>query len=264
MMIEFDFEFGKREEFDEKKQFVEKKFSDPNSKVKCNVCEKIFQHKLQLWGHRKVHRGKQTCTNCGKEIAGSSSMSNHIKSCKKVQNFKCTICDFKTSRNHSLLDHLRKMHTVALTMGYSCTLCDFKSATKVHLKAHISKDHPKFCCITCGKRFRKADILEKHTLSHEEEVIKKEESDEKMLQRKEERKETYSCLNCDYVATRKHHLKGHQWNNHMREKDVKAKLPKTIARCTKGCGYTSKWGNRNGNIQRHETICQFGGVFVLI
>ena len=139
-----------------------------------------------------------------------------------------------------------------------------KPNTDPHLKAHISKDHPKFCCITCGKRFRKADILEKHTLSHEEEVIKKEESDEKMLHRKQERKETYSCLNCDYVATRKHHLKGHQWNNHMREKDVKAKLPKTIARCTKGCGYTSKWGNRNGNIQRHETICQFGGVFVLI
>ena len=100
MMIEFEFDFVKREEFDEKKEFVKKKFSDPTSKVKCNVCGKIFQNRRQLHSHRKVHRGKQTCTNCGKVIAGSTDMSNHIRSCQKIQNFKCTVCNFKTGRNY--------------------------------------------------------------------------------------------------------------------------------------------------------------------
>ena len=97
MMIEFEFDFVKREEFDEKKEFVKKKFSDPTSKVKCNVCGKIFQNRRQLHSHRKVHRGKQTCTNCGKEISGSTDMSTHRKDCMKDYKFKCTICEFRTS-----------------------------------------------------------------------------------------------------------------------------------------------------------------------
>ena len=275
-MIEFDFEFGKREEFDEKKEFVKKKFSD--SQVKCNVCEKIFQNKLQLRKHRRIHRGKQTCTNCGKVIAGSTDMSNHIRSCQKIQNFKCTICNFKTGRNYQLQDHLRKMHTVTPTMGYSCTLCDFISATKAPLKAHISKDHPKFPCIICGKRLLKAVTLERHImLSHDKQfpcltcgktfpkadtlethIILSHDKDE-IVRRKEGKKKTYPCSNCDYVADRKESLKGHQWNIHVREKVVK---PKIIRQCKKGCGFTTKWGNRNR--QRHEELCQFGGVFVLI
>ena len=97
MMIEFDFEFVKREKFDENNKFVEKKLHDSYSQVKCNVCEKIFQRKLQLRQHMRVHRGKQTCTNCGKEISGSTDMSTHRKDCMKDYKFKCTICEFRTS-----------------------------------------------------------------------------------------------------------------------------------------------------------------------
>ena len=192
MMIEFDFEFVKREEFDENNKFVEKKLHDPNSQVKCNVCEKIFQRKLQLWQHMRVHRGKQTCTNCGKEISGSTDMSTHRKDCMKDYKFKCTICEFR------------------------------------------------FC------EFLKADTLERHImLSHDDE------------EKEEGRKKTYPCLNCDYVATRKHDLKGHHWNIHIDiEKEVQ---PRIVPRCNK-CGFTSKWGN----IQRHEDKCQFGGVFVYV
>ena len=278
MMIEFEFEFVKREEFDEKKEFVEKKFSYPNSQVKCNVCEKIFQHKLQLRQHRRVHRGKRPCTNCGKEISGATDMSTHRKDCMKDYKFKCTICEFKTSRNYHLKDHLRKMHTVTPTMGYSCNHCDFIASAKVHLNTHVSKDHPKFPCIICGKRLKKAVTLERHImLSHDKQfpcltcgktfpkadtlethIILSHDKDE-IVRRKEGKKKTYPCSNCDYVADRKDNLKGHQWNNHVREKVVK---PKIISQCNKGCGYTSKWGNRN--LQRHEELCQFGGVFVLI
>ena len=249
MMIEFDFEFVKREEFDENNKFVEKKLHDPKSQVKCNVCEKIFQRKLQLRQHRKVHRGKQSCTNCGKEISGSTDMSTHRKDCMKDYKFKCTICEFRTSRNYHLQNHLRKIHTVTPTMGYSCTRCDFISAAKVHLNTHMSKDHPKLPCTTCGKKFLKADTLERHImLTHDEEDIER---------RKEGRKKTYPCLNCDYVATRKHDLKGHHWNIHIDiEKEVQ---PRIVPRCNK-CGFTSKWGN----IQRHEDKCQFGGVFVYV
>ena len=282
MMIEFEFDFVKREEFDEKKEFVKNKFSDPTSKVKCNVCGKIFQNRRQLCSHRKVHRGKQTCKNCGKVIAGGTDMSNHIRSCQKIQNFKCTVCNFKTGRNYLLQDHLRKMHTVTPTLPYmgkkcySCNHCDFMTPTKVALRAHTSKDHPKFPCIFCGKRllkavtlerhimlshdkvfpcvicgqkFPKADTLETHMLSHDK--------DEIVLGRKQDKKKTYPCLNCEYVATRKESLKGHQWNIHEREKVVK---PKIIPRCNK-CGFTSKWGNRN--IKNHEAKCQFG-VFIVV
>ena len=76
-------------------------------------------------------------------------------------------------------------------------------------------------------------------------------------EKKEGREKTYPCLNCDYVATRKHDLKGHHWNIHIDiEKEVQ---PRIVPRCNK-CGFTSKWGN----IQRHEDKCQFGGVFVYV
>ena len=90
------------------------------------------------------------------------------------------------------------------------------------------------------------DTLERHImLSHDDE------------EKKEGRKKTYPCLNCDYVATRKHDLKGHHWNIHIDiEKEVQ---PRIVPRCNK-CGFTSKWGN----IQRHEDKCQFGGVFVYV
>ena len=152
----------------------------------------------------------------------------------------------RTSRNYHLQNHLRKIHTVTPTMGYSCTRCDFISAAKVHLNTHMSKDHPKLPCTTCGKKFLKADTLERHImLSHDDE------------EKKEGREKTYPCLNCDYVATRKHDLKGHHWNIHIDiEKEVQ---PRIVPRCNK-CGFTSKWGN----IQRHEDKCQFGGVFVYV
>ena len=180
-------------------------------------------------------------------------MSTHRRTCMKDLRFKCTICDFKTSRDRFLQDHLRAKHTVAPTKGYSCDRCDFLAPTKEALRTHESKDHPKYSCNTCGKQFLKAETLKRHVESHEEVTVSTSTGDYfKFVPQKKKAgggKKTYPCLSCPHVSTSKYNLKLHRWRIHERENPVR---PRIIPKCTK-CGYTSKWGH----LRRHEQHCQF-------
>ena len=49
-----------------------------------------------------------------------------------------------------------------MTQQFSCQLCDFKTSTEVLLKEHIEDEHEPECKF-CEKQFQTSELLEKHT-----------------------------------------------------------------------------------------------------
>ena len=48
---------------------------------KCSTCSKGFYTSQDLWSHQRIHLGaKYTCPQCGKQLASTGSLHNHIKS----------------------------------------------------------------------------------------------------------------------------------------------------------------------------------------
>ena len=113
--------------------------------------------------------------------------------------FKCSECDFQTSRKDSLLRHKRLKHGifrkefniikdtlkdngnwtcskcnrtftseeeiedhVISCKEIKCHLCEKAFTLKSHLKRHIETQHP-YICTNCNERFKTAKILRKHS-----------------------------------------------------------------------------------------------------
>ena len=89
----------------------QKKRSAPSAQsgLKCDVCNKEFQHGYSLKSHMRVHTGEKP--------------------------YACDQCDYKCSTSGSMRRHSR-IHTGEKL--YACEQCDFKCITSSHLKFHVA------------------------------------------------------------------------------------------------------------------------------
>ena len=108
---------------------------------KCDIC-----------GHTSCKLSqKRICLTCFISVHIYESVQ-HRKTHEK--NFKCQLCEYKTTSDPLLQIHIRQIHT--LERPYKCDQCDFAGASKASLKAH-SLTHAtgkNFICEQCSKAFK--------------------------------------------------------------------------------------------------------------
>lgn len=158
----------------------------------------------------------------------------HVKfDCNKEPSYKCTKCDFKTTRSKYLQLHEERQHTKVHPEDYhecakcgkkykrqpdkivhekncgvephiKCDKCDYKTHNRRNLRFHVTKKHivvqSNYKCKVCGKTFQ----LHLHLVHHMDKM------------HSEERKVQLSCAHCKWYKT---HLKS-RLINHLFRKHV--------------------------------------------
>ena len=162
-------------------------FLDSNQKIKDYVCPfcglelhetpaKFFQHKQTCEAERTgVYR--HVCSICGQSFPTTAKHASHYTICsgkakKYYKSKSCSYeeCDFKTSSNRDLDNHVRRVHLhLPIEKNHVCTICGntFNKITvlKNHIKAVHYGEKP-FECTTCGKSFSRKQNLKEHMLIH--------------------------------------------------------------------------------------------------
>ncbi|XP_026272957.1 zinc finger protein 436-like [Frankliniella occidentalis] len=143
----------------------------------------------------------------------------------------CNQCSFKTKRHSHMRNHSR-LHEKVCTI-YSCDQCDFSTIRASHLQRHIGTHKTEiFACSQCTYSTHTEELLTKH--QRYKHVLKQLEDSSS--------KDSYQCLQCDYMTTSEKHFQRHMA---VHSKKGKEKLP-----CFK-CAHCSYQTPSRSNYYRH-------------
>lgn len=135
---------------------------------KCSSCSKGFYTSQDLWSHQRIHLGaKYTCPQCGKQLASTGSLHNHIKSVhRQEKEFECTLCDKKFALKQKLTNHIMYAHQNG-QKPFQCQQCGQGFVHKQSYEAHLRKHNGTVLnCQLCSKPFHDAGYLKKHMRWH--------------------------------------------------------------------------------------------------
>ena len=134
---------------------------------KCSTCSKSFYTSQDLWSHQRIHSGaKFKCQHCGKQLASSGSLHNHIKSVHtKEKEFECPVCQKRFALKQKFNNHVMNEHEGQ--KPFMCTQCDKGFVHKQSFQAHMRKhNNETLNCQICSKPFTDAGYLKKHMRWH--------------------------------------------------------------------------------------------------
>ncbi len=145
-----------------------------HEKQKKFKCEECSDYKTANRSHLRqhvdsVHRQiRHTCDQCESSFASKDGLRHHTVTRhgdggKKIV---CDICDFRTSANVYLKNHMLNMHTVTKDEkeSFSCDVCDKVFSKKTYLQRHKLR-HTKplvAFCPDCNKGFRTTQEMHGH------------------------------------------------------------------------------------------------------
>lgn len=120
------------------------------------------------------------CKICDQRFFNSSKLRQHEKSCAKVKNFTCNICDYTTLSRKALQEHNLKVHQTERNPDlkpsssslkipfkiklHKCTDCSFKTKWPNSFKRHMDSGH-KIIYNCCDSRFSSKKLLYQHKLA---------------------------------------------------------------------------------------------------
>ena len=191
----------------------------------CDQCDYMTSRKVYLVGHTKyAHKGNANmivCDHCDYITEQKQNFMKHLTKrhsgvkvkLDDIKKFSCLQCNYKSSRKANLDGHIKYVHQRIINMT-ACELCDYMTERSDQLKNHLRKMHSGQISI---KDMSKQPIKEENMLDGD--------NGEKPLDNLLERNENVTesadvnkyckplkpipCGQCDYVASRKAHLRGH-------------------------------------------------------
>merc|ERR1712150_40407 len=151
---------------------------------------------------------------------------------KKVEHYKCQVCEFSTNAPNVLQNHILEVHEKL--KRFTCTECDYASRKKYHLQEHIRRIHIKLPkikdqqCDQCDYATSEKRYLVIHGKQHHT------------------NERDFKCDKCLYATSNKAHLKAHIKSVHDMIKD------KQCPKCEKA--FSKTW-HLNEHVNRvHETL----------
>ncbi|XP_062546993.1 zinc finger protein 3 homolog [Armigeres subalbatus] len=144
----------------------------------CDFCPKVFKTLQHVGEHRRGHTGDKPfkCTECPMEFARSGDLNKHKKfKHTKSPSFICAQCP-ATFYSSSLFYRHKRKHLDAeqgiddsVVGEFPCRQCKEMFRNGNERKEHVLLRHGEgrpFECVDCGKRFKLANHLKAHALTH--------------------------------------------------------------------------------------------------
>lgn len=146
----------------------------------CKICsdktqyinlEEISRHMLTKHNSNDIYR----CFLCLKLVMTKRKFSVHIHTKHNLnkKDFICRICNKNYKTNHSLLTHIKNIHSESRTKTneqLECDICKKKytgiNSLKLHMQRYHLSDNKKFECDVCQKKFLFQSYLDIHKKNH--------------------------------------------------------------------------------------------------
>ncbi|KAG5679437.1 hypothetical protein PVAND_009004 [Polypedilum vanderplanki] len=196
-----------------------------NNELKCKLCRHKSQTIRGLDNHIMLHENPHLlsymCHVCSKHYQKASELRRHIKlahddKSKRVINFYCDNCDFKTFSKMNMKRHLNTIHLKI--KAFACEFCPEKKYTsKITLEQHKITKHGKesdFKCNCCHRKFPTMSFLRSHmkTCSGNTSAIR--ERGDPNYYREPLENDTYRCKLCGLVFIGKGKIAQHYAQRH--------------------------------------------------
>ena len=139
--------------------FDKHKISHLEKVVPCNQCNTRFRtNSLMQWHKKRKHSQGRVCTKCGDIF---KYLEKHMKGSvcglgeKPVAKHLCSLCEKKFTSMCGLRYHEKNIHKKI--KNYICQSCDYKTYSRSNLAMHVSSQHngqklEKQNCPFCKKR----------------------------------------------------------------------------------------------------------------
>ena len=102
---------------------------DEDETIVCNLCEKTFSTLGHLMQHKKTKHSDKV-SSCWKYVAGKCSFGEEqcwfLHNSKKVNDFKCSICDEMFNTQKDLMKHRKSEHINVIKKCKNYDACLFK------------------------------------------------------------------------------------------------------------------------------------------
>lgn len=132
------------------------KGKNKNLKFTCEFCQVTYRTRNTLLNHiRNIHlkieetakacnHENDLCKDCDMKFMSEKDFRKLTKQKTTKQNkYKCSLCEFKTSRKDTLLIHMRNYHVLMFQNNvFKCELCGYSCNKNSDMLQHFGKFHP--------------------------------------------------------------------------------------------------------------------------
>ncbi|XP_045457742.1 zinc finger protein 724-like [Melitaea cinxia] len=141
---------------------------EKQSNCKCDLCDKVFKNRQNLYQHRVLHTERSrnfACHVCGKMYYTKGSLSAHMRTHEEAKPYKCDHCPRAFHAKGNLISHL-SLHSGL--KPFICEQCGKSFRVKRHLISHsiVHTDLRPYVCEYCNKTFRFKTRLNLHVRQH--------------------------------------------------------------------------------------------------
>ncbi|XP_031621561.1 zinc finger protein 425-like [Contarinia nasturtii] len=176
---------------------LKKKYTDPDAKYTCELCNKDFVTKWGIKTHMLQHTKKfdYVCDQCGWKFKTKGNLKGHMETTHTDEKpFACKQCERRFKTKHQLKSH-DEMHSGLKKV--ECTVCHKRVRKQydltVHMRSH-NNTYP-YSCKYCEKKFRHTSSLRTHERAHKND-------------------KPYACGQCAYRSTNWPNLNKHSMRIH--------------------------------------------------